>query len=271
MISFICWKWRSPFKDGRVFGSEHVNVLRASVAKHYPSPHRFVCITDDTSGLDARVEAFPMPETGLEGLRTPRSPATRADARGRVVRRIPFPSCYRRLWMFSKEAEQLGEWVFCLDLDCLIVGEIAPLVDDFPADFVGWMRETGPRRPKPSVAGAVFKLRTGSRTDVWNDFNPDKSPRRAAEAGYTGTDQAWMSYKLLPTSERMWTDADGLGKPGERPRPGDRILFTAGYAPPWSDEYARKRPWVGELWKEQRDRAHTRQEATGQAESAVRA
>lgn len=249
-IVFVAWKWKSHFKNDRSFAAKHVNILRASIARHYARPHRFVCITDDAEGLAPDVEVFEMPVTGLEHLKTLRPPATRHNSRGQITRRIQFPSCYRRLWMFSREAQQLGEWVFCLDLDCLIVSNIEPLIDDFPGDFVGWQRAPNPRRVKPALAGAVYKLRTGSHTEVWDDFDPEKSPRRAAEAGYSGSDQAWMSYKLMPL-EGMWTDADGLGKPHEDGlRPSDRILFTAGYAPPWSEEYARKRPWVGERWKE---------------------
>lgn len=251
-LAFVCWKWKSPFPNDREFPADAVNVLRASVAKQYGRPHRFVCITDDTDGLDSRVEAIPLPETGLEQLKTLRPPANRFDHKGRLVRQIEFPSCYRRLWMFSEEAKQIADWVFCLDLDCLIVGNLEPLIDDFPGDFVGWLREVNRWRTRPALAGAVYKLRTGSHTEVWEDFDPAKSPKQAERAGYSGSDQAWMSYKLLPTSDRMWTDADGLGKAqlsGQRPT--DRIVFTSGYAPPWSEEYSRKRPWAARMWREQ--------------------
>lgn len=248
-LAFVCWKWKSPFPNDREFPADVVNVLRASVADQYRRPHRFVCITDDSDGLDPSVDVLPMPETGLEDLKTLRAPAIRKNSLGKVVRRIQFPSCYRRLWMFSKEAEQLGEWVFCLDIDCLIVDDLCPLIDGFPGDFVGWLREVNRWRTRPALAGAVYKLRTGSHTEIWDEFDPVESPRLAERAGYSGSDQAWMSYKLLPTKDRMWTDADGLRKPSMSQRHDDRILFTAGYAPPWSKEYARKRPWVGEHWK----------------------
>lgn len=267
-LTFVCWKWKSPFPNDREFPPDAVNVLRALVAKYYGRPHRFVCITDDTTGLDPGVEACPMPETGLEELKTLRPPANRFDHRGRLVRKIQFPSCYRRLWMFSEEARQLGEWVFCLDLDCLIVGDLEPLVDDFPSDFVGWLREPNRWRIRPALAGAVYKLRTGSHTEVWEEFDPETSPRQAMDAGYSGTDQAWMSYKLLPTNDRMWVDTDGLGKPDKAgPRPYDRILFTAGYAPPWSEEYQGKRPWVCKRWAQVE--SDTRQGAPSETATAL--
>ena len=244
MITFVCWKWKPQQPTSREFTSEPVNVLRRQVKRHYRRPHRFVCITDDPAGLDERVEVLPMSDTGLEDLRTLLEPITKNG------RRFYFPSCFRRLWMFSREAEQLGERVFSLDLDCLIVGSLEPLIDDFPGDFVGWVRATNPRRQKPALAGAVYKLKTGSHPEVWDDFDPVESPAIARRAGYSGSDQAWMSYKLLPTSDCMWTDADGLGKPQmASPTSRDRILFTSGYAPPWSKELQARRPWVAEHWE----------------------
>src|SRR5690606_40723036 len=72
------------------------------------------------------------------------------------------------------------------------------------------------------------------------------SPQEAVAAGYNGSDQAWMSYKLLPTRDRMWTEADGVAKLNiAGPRKGrDRILFTVGSEPPWNAN----RNWVAYHW-----------------------
>ncbi len=65
-MKFVTWKWDV---DGtRVFTSEHVNVLRSMIERHYPEPHTLICITDDPSGLDPRIEVFDMPVTGTEHL-----------------------------------------------------------------------------------------------------------------------------------------------------------------------------------------------------------
>ena len=61
MVNVICMKW------GSMYGPEYVNHLRAGVARHLRRPHRFVCFTDDGSGLDAGVEVMPLPELGLPG------------------------------------------------------------------------------------------------------------------------------------------------------------------------------------------------------------
>ena len=61
MVNVICMKW------GSMYGPEYVNHLRAGVARHLRRPHRFVCFTDDGSGLDPAVEVMPLPELGLPG------------------------------------------------------------------------------------------------------------------------------------------------------------------------------------------------------------
>jgi hypothetical protein len=61
MITFVTWKWRNPNSAKRCFESAHVNVLRAMIAKHYPRKFRMVCITDDNTWLDAKIDALPMP------------------------------------------------------------------------------------------------------------------------------------------------------------------------------------------------------------------
>lgn len=239
MLTFVTWKWSSPFQNGRSFASRWVNELRAQVGRNFNRPHAFVCITDDTAGLDARVEAVPMPDTGLDQLRTLHTPI---EKDGKTVY---FPSCYRRLWMFSEAARSLGEWVFCLDIDVVIVGALEPLVD-FEGNFVGWVRAAdGVHRLRDQLAGAIYKLRTGSHTEVWDDFDPATSPAESHAAGYRGSDQAWMSHKLMPLPNPQWTQEDGLRKVGpRRPRSSDRVLFTIGLRPPWSAEAHRMAPWL---------------------------
>ena len=59
LVNVICMKW------GHLYGPEYVNNLRAGVARHLARPHRFVCFTDDGSGLRPDVEVLPLPALGL--------------------------------------------------------------------------------------------------------------------------------------------------------------------------------------------------------------
>lgn len=254
MISFVCWKWADP-RVGRTFDSSHVNVLARSIRRHYARPHRVVCVTDEPHGLAPEIIHVPMPRTGFEHLINPSERAPRPivhGARWRPARPKPFPSCYRRLWNFSREAQhQLGERIFCLDIDAIIVNDLAPLVDR-PGSFVGWH---DPRFGWNKFAGGVYMMTTGAHQEVWTDFDPESSPAVAAAAGNSGSDQAWMSYKLfarVPPSQH-WSPRDGLLKikwlGRSHPPPHARIIFTNGHSPPWHYETQRQYPWIKDHWQ----------------------
>ncbi len=57
----VCVKW------GTKYGPEYVNRLAAAVAKWTSAPHRFVCLTDDATGLNAevRLPVIPPPPPSL--------------------------------------------------------------------------------------------------------------------------------------------------------------------------------------------------------------
>lgn len=235
MISVVCWKWRG-WDPERQFGAPHVNVLRAMVARHLPQPHRFICITDDPHGLDPRIEVVPMPAQTFAALRSPHGPR--------------FPSCYRRLWVFSEEAKRvLGERVLCIDIDVVICAPLAPLIDR-EEPFVGWCDA---RFAWNKIAGGVYLLRTGALSYVWDDFHPERSPELARAAGCGGSDQGWMSFRIYPPPGR-WRPEDGLVKIGWTPHhatqapPGARIVFTSGRNPPWSPDTQRRYPWITKHW-----------------------
>ncbi len=276
-VTFVTWKWLGA--DGsRSFQSKHVNVLYAQIARHYPRPFRFVCITDDPAGLDPKIEALPIPEIAksLQSLQNPRGPR--------------FPNCYCRLWNFSEEAAALlGPRIFQIDIDVVITGDLRPLVDR-DEDFVGW---TDKRFEEHKIAGGAYLLKTGSMKEIWTDFDPERSPAQAFAAGFKGSDQGWISYKInngklkmenVRTPELTTENTEGtenIGSSSGRsqlstlhspfsvgywsagnlvklnwtqknariaPR-GARIVFTSGVKPPWSKETRRKYPWVREYWQ----------------------
>src|SRR5919108_3974036 len=108
-ISFVCWKWQTK-QIPRLFLADHVNVLQAMVARWYPRPFRFICITDDRAGLNPAIEAMPMP-VRFDHLKSPQG--------------ARFPQCYARLWNFSRDAAAvLGERIFQVDIDVIITGDL---------------------------------------------------------------------------------------------------------------------------------------------------
>jgi hypothetical protein len=232
-LSVVTWLWQEGFRD---YGPQHVNSLARMIRARLRLPHRFVCVADDPSGFDAGVEYFPTPATALAvgRLRNPEGPR--------------FPSCYRRLWMFSETARALGELLLLLDIDLLATNELAPLIDQ-PHDFVGWR----PRMKwgnQARIGGGIYLLKAGTRTHVWNRFKGAESILEARRAGYRGSDQAWLSYCLAAT-EASWNDRAGIYsirdlRNGRDPLPADaRLVQFNGPQKPWNSPL----PWVKDHWR----------------------
>lgn len=55
----ICMKW------GTKYGAEYVNRLYNMVKRHTTVPFKMVCLTDDSSGIDAAVQCLPIPPLDL--------------------------------------------------------------------------------------------------------------------------------------------------------------------------------------------------------------
>lgn len=193
MISIVCYLWQGP----RPFLPAYVNVLARMVAAHLPEPHRFICISDMAVGFSEDVEVIEMPA------------AARALGEIRTPEGDKFPSSYRRLWTFSQEARKLGERVLLLDIDCMIVSALARLFVP-QGDFIGW-RVRPPAGGPPRFGGGTWLHRTGTRTHVFEDFiaDPAAAIARAREAGYRGSDQAWISY-CLSEREPAWPEPSGI-------------------------------------------------------------
>lgn len=232
-LTVVCWKWRTPGYRSQ-FTADHVNALSRMVARHYQAPHRFVCLTDDATGLASDVEALPL-WSDLADVPSPHGPGK--------------PRCYRRLKAFSAEmAELLGPRFISIDLDTVIVGDLGPLFDR-PEPFVIW----GETDPRSFYNGSMFLMTTGARRSVWEEFDPATSPQTAYRAGKFGSDQGWISYHLGP-GEATWSRTDGVYSfrvhlaPAGGALPADaRMVMFHGVHDPWGAEPQRL-AWVREHW-----------------------
>ena len=236
MLSVVCFKWKPRPGYRSKFEAQHVHTLRNMVARHYPDPHRFICVTDDPTGLDAGVEVVPLWDDHAT-VPNPSFP----DG----------PSCYRRLKVFSPYiAPILGERIVCVDLDVVITDDMRPLWNR-PEPFVGWRDPAG----QWAYNGSMFLLTAGARPDVWETFDPDVSPGLSSAAGMRGSDQGWMSYCLgwdLPA----WTAKDGVisfqreirKAQGRLPR-DTRIVIFWGKHDPWVRQAQALAPWIKEHYR----------------------
>lgn len=233
VVSVLCYQWNEGFRE---YLPEHVNVLARSVKRNLSIPHRFICITDETEGFSSDVEVMALPDEAREiaKLKT-------------VEESDRLPSSYRRLWTFSESAKCLGDRVMMLDIDCVITRSLDRLFE-MKDDFVGWTPSTTWGMPR--VGGGTWLLRTGTRTSVWTEFTVSAA-RRARQAGFRGSDQAWISYKLGAHCAR-WPLKAGIYQKQDMAHcwtylPTDaRIVHFNGEQKPWSKLNI---PWIRKNWK----------------------
>lgn len=216
MITIVTWLWKSTgWRNG--YGAEHVNALQKMVAANLKMPHVFKCFTNMPEGIDCEtISLWEDPATGTHPTR---------------------PNCYKRLKAFSEEMRPIvGDRFLSLDLDCVIVKDITPLVDR-KEEFLILEGSAAPYN------GSMWMMNTGCRKKVWEHFDAMTSPKIANaqkmenNRHYHGSDQAWISYKI--PGEKTWSKRDGIYqyaydvKDKEIPKDA-RIIFFAGGEKPWS-------------------------------------
>jgi hypothetical protein len=234
--SIVCWLWNDANLSGRPFLPENVNTLQRSIERHSSEQFRFICISDVTKGFDSKVEVIPTPKEALLVARH------RSPEGGR------FPSCYRRLWMFSEDAKILGERVLLIDIDIVPTNDWTPLFSR-TEDFVGWRpyRDWGRQL---RFGGGIYLMTPGKRCHVWSGFQGAPSIRKARAAGYRGSDQAWLSYCLGSKEPYFGRDAGiysirDFSKDTSKFPADARLVQFNGPVKPWQSTL----PWVREHFR----------------------
>lgn len=224
MISFLLWKWGDP-KWPSSYSPEHVNIMADCIRRNYKRPHKIYCITDDSVGIRRDINIIPMWNHAKE-----------------------LGHCYRRLFAFSREFAEMMPEKFCsIDLDCVITGDIAGLVDS-AGDFA-IMKDGIPQQP---YNGSFWVHQPGTRIDVWEKFiaDPQRMIAQAKRAGFLACDQAIMAV-IMGKNEKVFTEADGVysykfgvKKLGGLPA-NARLIALHGNPKPW-DKVGQALPWVQE-------------------------
>lgn len=241
MLDIVTWKWKPQQANYRSsYDHTPVNVLYQSCLRHYPHPFRFSCVTDDATGIDPAIRIIPL-----------------WDVCGRELASIPNPwgahqpRCYLRLPMYgAAAAEWIGPRFVSLDLDTVICRDMSP-VWNRPEDFVIW----GDVTALNPYNGSMTLMTAGARRQVWDRFDPARSPLEAKRNRCFGSDQGWIANVLGP-GEARWTVADGvysyrlhiLRNGGALPADA-RIVFFHGRHDPWQPAVQSAHPWVREHWR----------------------
>lgn len=102
----ICIRW------GDRYGADYVNRLHSMVRRNTARPLRFVCFTDDETGLDPGIEAKPLPAIDLPER----------------VRWKP----WRKISLWQERLDDLEGDVLFLDVDLILTGSIDGFFDHEP-------------------------------------------------------------------------------------------------------------------------------------------
>lgn len=146
MKQIVCMKW------GPLYPADYANKLYAMVRRNLQGPIRFVCLTDDPSGVRSEVECLPCPTVGL--------PA-------------PYNNTgWRKIALWAKELPGMqGDWLF-LDLDVIITGSLDELFEYAPEkSFIVMQNWTQPGKGIGNTS--AFRLRIGSHPYIYDRLVPD--------------------------------------------------------------------------------------------------
>jgi hypothetical protein len=242
MLHVVIWKWAPGVGVERHYNALHVNHLAHALRAQTSLQMRVVCVTDEPYGIDC--ETYPLWKD-CDQLKN----ATKAH----------LPSCYRRLKLYDWRTQQQmgmhrGDRIAGLDLDTLVTG---PLDEIWRAKgrYVGWLLAGS--QHDHVYNGSFQMFDAGDLTHIWDKFDPDKSPREAAAAGYRGSDQAWLSYNLV---DRPGSSHVGYPTIASYPlhckklatfSAKTRLVMFHGRKKPWDPEIAQESNWVRRYWRPQ--------------------
>ena len=248
----MLWYW------GDRYSVEHIYKMRSMLKRHLSRPHQITVISDRPMAVPSGMTFFNIAHTLLD------------RKLGKKLHKKLTRNCMRRMWLYSHEAQVLGDRLLQLDIDMVLTDSIDPLIDR-PEPFVIWKGDSTrkPNRPHGWAYNATIMLLTpGARRDVWDRWADDPMGiyRESAEDGWdpdTNSDQAIATY-LLKQQEPVahWTSADGIhayrgfaGKYGEKDQglpEGARVVSfhgMSGARTPAVSELQQKSPWILEHWR----------------------
>ncbi len=179
-------------KSGTKYPADYANRLHRMVRRHLGVPHTFLCLTDDPRGLDKGILTSPLAQPDLGGT-------------------------WNKLRFFDPALLPQGCPVLYLDLDVVITGPLAPVLDAAPgASFVGqpdWNRPWFPQ-----FNGSIILFRAGAHSRILADFLEGTASGRLVRReewdgttrGYDktvywrgwrrfGSDQEWITWHLRRT------------------------------------------------------------------------
>lgn len=159
--NIICMKW------GNRYSADYVNRLAGMVHRNLSIPHRFICFTEDSSGIHSSVEIRPLPELKLD---------EHLPERG-----------WRKLTVFQDTLADVSGRALFLDLDVVILGSLDPFFQ-----IEGAFRIIKDWNLRHTFIGnsSVFRFEIGKYSDVLSYFIRHGEEVRAQHRN----EQAYLSW-----------------------------------------------------------------------------
>jgi hypothetical protein len=177
----LCVKW------GTKYDALYVNRLASMVRRRLPVEHRFVCLTEDPTGLDPGVEARPMPRDDLHGS-------------------------WNKLCVFSPALDDLAGPALYLDLDVVVRRDLLPFFTHRAAEPI--LGVTDWYRPH-TWNSSVLRFEVGAWSRIFEEFlarrdagdlRPSADP---AEVGIATRTQVYYDHRQDPPrrfpGDQEWT------------------------------------------------------------------
>lgn len=163
MRNIVCVK-EGNWPDGTGRGAEYVNILANSIFRNLPEgpQGRFICFTDDATGLDPAIEVRPLPK----------------ELKGR--------GWWNKLYLFKHGHFDEGDQIFFVDLDTVITGPLDDVLN-YTGKFC-ILRDF--YRGGDSYQSSFMSWQANHLAYVWEDY---------VAAGYPeiiGGDQTWLEQKV---------------------------------------------------------------------------
>lgn len=190
MNNIICLKW------GKLYSAEYVNRLYRGVKTHLHRPFRFVCVTDDPSGLvdSIDVEPIPLKPEGMKFQGWYNS----------------WPNIFIKLLVFKQGFAKLDGPTLFLDIDQIVVGDLDCFFDYKPGKFciirnwVEW-RKTIFRKIPFCGNSSCFRFDAGESSDyIYRTFM--REIEDALDDRLYTTEQAYMTHAVGSENVNFWPE-----------------------------------------------------------------
>jgi hypothetical protein len=210
MLTVACVKW------GKMYGPRYVNTLFDMVRRNLQAGFagKFVCFTDDPTGLDEGIETRSLP----------------GDLQG----------WWNKLYLFSPEAFEKGERVLYFDLDTAITGPL-----DAIAAYRGPFAILTDVYRQGGLQSSVMGWEAGKWDFIWSDWV------NFGKLDYEGGDQTWIEHVVRRDKLYLWQDlfpgklrSYKVDCRTQIPR-GTSVVFFHGHPRP----HEVLSGWVPEVWK----------------------